>query len=132
MRSLHRYFAIKMIIFDAFTDCISPVMSIEMLLIQINVFLKCLLTTFPNVRRPKPYLYKNDHTYPGVNKTDVPFVILYAEIGTKKFTSFHKVLSEKAEEGTLIYVLRHFVAVSSNAFAAILKGCSTDEMFLSK
>uniref|UniRef100_A0A668AUE2 UDP-glucose ceramide glucosyltransferase-like 1 n=1 Tax=Myripristis murdjan TaxID=586833 RepID=A0A668AUE2_9TELE len=63
--------------------------------------------------RPKPYLYKNDHRYPGLNKTDVPIVILYAEIGTKKFTSFHKVLSEKAEEGTLIYVLRHFVAVSS-------------------
>uniref|UniRef100_A0A3Q3JAS6 UDP-glucose ceramide glucosyltransferase-like 1 n=1 Tax=Monopterus albus TaxID=43700 RepID=A0A3Q3JAS6_MONAL len=60
--------------------------------------------------RPKPYLYKNDHTYPGVVKTDVPVVILYAEIGTKKFASFHKVLSEKAEEGKLIYVLRHFVA----------------------
>ncbi|XP_056244978.1 UDP-glucose:glycoprotein glucosyltransferase 2 isoform X4 [Seriola aureovittata] len=60
--------------------------------------------------RPKPYLYKNDHTYPGVNKTDVPVVILYAEIGTKKFTSFHKVLSEKAQEGTLVYVLRHFIA----------------------
>ncbi|KAG7227632.1 hypothetical protein INR49_005447 [Caranx melampygus] len=59
--------------------------------------------------RPKPYLYKNDHTYPGVNKTDVPVVILYAEIGTKKFTSFHKVLSEKAQQGTLVYVLRHFV-----------------------
>uniref|UniRef100_A0A669DNE1 UDP-glucose glycoprotein glucosyltransferase 2 n=1 Tax=Oreochromis niloticus TaxID=8128 RepID=A0A669DNE1_ORENI len=64
--------------------------------------------------RPKPYLYKNDHTYPGVNKTDVPVVILYAEIGTKKFTSFHKALSEKAEKGTLTYVLRHFVAVSRN------------------
>ncbi|KAM4558824.1 UDP-glucose:glycoprotein glucosyltransferase 2 isoform 2-T2 [Odontesthes bonariensis] len=59
--------------------------------------------------RPKPYLYKNDHTYPGVNKTDVPVVILYAEIGTKKFVSFHKVLSEKAEKGALRYVLRHFV-----------------------
>ncbi|KAF7667781.1 hypothetical protein LDENG_00047960 [Lucifuga dentata] len=60
--------------------------------------------------RPKPYLYKNDHRYPGLNKTDVPVVILYAQIGTKKFSSFHKVLSEKAEEGTLIYVLRHFIA----------------------
>ncbi|KAA8588101.1 hypothetical protein FQN60_001295 [Etheostoma spectabile] len=60
--------------------------------------------------RPKPYLFRNDHTYPGVNKTDVPVVILYAEIGTKEFTLFHKVLSEKAGEGTLIYVLRHFVA----------------------
>ncbi|XP_041856993.1 UDP-glucose:glycoprotein glucosyltransferase 2 isoform X2 [Melanotaenia boesemani] len=60
--------------------------------------------------RPKPYLYKNDHTYPGVNKTDVPVVILYAQIGTKKFASFHKVLSEKAQEGTLRYILRHYVA----------------------
>ncbi|CAJ1079457.1 UDP-glucose:glycoprotein glucosyltransferase 2 [Xyrichtys novacula] len=60
--------------------------------------------------RPKPYLYKNDHTYPGANKTEVPVVILYAEIGTKKFTSFHKVLSEKAGEGALVYVLRHYVA----------------------
>uniref|UniRef100_A0A7N6FDT3 UDP-glucose ceramide glucosyltransferase-like 1 n=1 Tax=Anabas testudineus TaxID=64144 RepID=A0A7N6FDT3_ANATE len=60
--------------------------------------------------RPRPYLNKNDHTYPGATKTDVPVVILYAEIGTKKFTVFHKVLSEKAEEGKLIYVLRHFVA----------------------
>lgn len=84
------------------------------------------LTTFPNVCRPKPYLYKNDHTYPGVNKTDVPVVILYAEIGTKKFTTFHKVLSAKAEEGILMYVLRHFVAVSSSASAALLDWCSTD------
>uniref|UniRef100_A0A674F4Z5 UDP-glucose ceramide glucosyltransferase-like 1 n=1 Tax=Salmo trutta TaxID=8032 RepID=A0A674F4Z5_SALTR len=58
--------------------------------------------------RPKPYLYKNEHRYPGLNKTDVPVVILYAEIGTKKFGSFHKVLAEKAAEGKLIYVLRHF------------------------
>ncbi|CAB1425641.1 unnamed protein product [Pleuronectes platessa] len=60
--------------------------------------------------RPKPFLYKSDHTYPGLNKTDVPVVILYAEIGTKKFMSFHNALSEKAQEGTLMYVLRHFVA----------------------
>uniref|UniRef100_A0A8C8DRB7 UDP-glucose ceramide glucosyltransferase-like 1 n=1 Tax=Oryzias sinensis TaxID=183150 RepID=A0A8C8DRB7_9TELE len=60
--------------------------------------------------RSKPYLYKNDHTYPGVNKSDLPVVILYAEIGTKKFSSFHKVLTEKAEEGKLVYVLRHFLA----------------------
>uniref|UniRef100_A0A8C5IA70 UDP-glucose ceramide glucosyltransferase-like 1 n=1 Tax=Gouania willdenowi TaxID=441366 RepID=A0A8C5IA70_GOUWI len=59
--------------------------------------------------RPKPYLSQNDHTYPGLNKSEVPVVILYAEIGTKKFTTFHKVLSEKAEQGKLTYVLRHFV-----------------------
>lgn len=69
-----------------------------------------------DVCRSKPYLYKNDHTYPGVNKSDLPVVILYAEIGTKKFSSFHKVLTEKAEEGKLVYVLRHFLAVSSPFF----------------
>lgn len=77
--------------------------------------------TFSIVCRPKPYLHKNEHTYPGVNTTDVPVAILYAEIGTKKFTSFHKVLSEKAEGGKLVYVLRHFVAVSCSSSVAILK-----------
>ncbi|KAM9804857.1 UDP-glucose:glycoprotein glucosyltransferase 2 [Neosynchiropus ocellatus] len=60
--------------------------------------------------RPKPYLYKSDHIYPGLNKSDVPVVVLYAEIGTKKFTSFHKLLSERAAAGSLTYVLRHYVA----------------------
>uniref|UniRef100_A0AAY4DGE9 UDP-glucose ceramide glucosyltransferase-like 1 n=1 Tax=Denticeps clupeoides TaxID=299321 RepID=A0AAY4DGE9_9TELE len=62
------------------------------------------------VGRPKPYLYKNDHKFPGVNSTDLPVVVLYAEIGTKKFNTFHKLLSERAGEGKLIYVLRHFVS----------------------
>nr|XP_055070737.1 UDP-glucose:glycoprotein glucosyltransferase 2 isoform X1 [Misgurnus anguillicaudatus]XP_055070738.1 UDP-glucose:glycoprotein glucosyltransferase 2 isoform X1 [Misgurnus anguillicaudatus]XP_055070739.1 UDP-glucose:glycoprotein glucosyltransferase 2 isoform X1 [Misgurnus anguillicaudatus]XP_055070740.1 UDP-glucose:glycoprotein glucosyltransferase 2 isoform X1 [Misgurnus anguillicaudatus] len=60
--------------------------------------------------RPRPYLYKSDHRYPGVNGTDLPVVVLYAEIGTKEFSTFHKVLSERAQEGKLIYMLRHFVA----------------------
>ncbi|XP_054642539.1 UDP-glucose:glycoprotein glucosyltransferase 2 isoform X2 [Dunckerocampus dactyliophorus] len=60
--------------------------------------------------RPKPYLYNSDHIYPRANKTDVPVAILYAEIGTKKFSTFHTVLSEKAHGGALTYVLRHFVA----------------------
>ncbi|XP_061697975.1 UDP-glucose:glycoprotein glucosyltransferase 2 isoform X2 [Syngnathoides biaculeatus] len=60
--------------------------------------------------RPHPYLYKSDHIYPGANKTDVPVVILYAEIGTKEFTTFHTALSEKANGGALTYVLRHFLA----------------------
>uniref|UniRef100_A0A671PFG3 UDP-glucose:glycoprotein glucosyltransferase 2-like n=1 Tax=Sinocyclocheilus anshuiensis TaxID=1608454 RepID=A0A671PFG3_9TELE len=60
--------------------------------------------------RPRPYLYKSDHQYPGVNGTDLPVAVLYAEIGTKDFNTFHKVLSERAQEGKLIYVLRHFVS----------------------
>ncbi|KAJ8389769.1 hypothetical protein AAFF_G00114750 [Aldrovandia affinis] len=60
--------------------------------------------------RPKPYLYKMDHRYPPAgNSTGLPVVVLYAEIGTKKFNAFHKLLSEKARERKLVYVLRHFV-----------------------
>ncbi|KAJ8252912.1 hypothetical protein GJAV_G00206940 [Gymnothorax javanicus] len=59
--------------------------------------------------RPKPYLYKMDHRYPVDNTTDLPIAILYAEIGTKKFNTFHTLLSEKARERKLVYVLRHFV-----------------------
>uniref|UniRef100_A0A8C1LCD3 UDP-glucose ceramide glucosyltransferase-like 1 n=1 Tax=Cyprinus carpio TaxID=7962 RepID=A0A8C1LCD3_CYPCA len=64
--------------------------------------------------RPRPYLYKSDHQYPGVNGTDLPVAVLYAEIGTKEFNTFHKVLSERAQEGKLIYVLRHFVSETKN------------------
>ncbi|XP_057192327.1 UDP-glucose:glycoprotein glucosyltransferase 2 isoform X1 [Triplophysa rosa] len=70
--------------------------------------MKKLLKAAPG--RPRPYLYKSDHRYPGVNGTDLPVVVLYAEIGTKEFITFHKVLSERAQEGKLIYMLRHFVA----------------------
>ncbi|CAH2223654.1 UDP-glucose:glyco glucosyltransferase 2 isoform X2 [Pelobates cultripes] len=58
--------------------------------------------------RPSPYLYKVDHIFPTIAKS-VPVVILYAEIGTKHFADFHKPLSEKAEIGEIIYVLRHYV-----------------------
>uniref|UniRef100_A0A8C2EJW1 UDP-glucose ceramide glucosyltransferase-like 1 n=1 Tax=Cyprinus carpio TaxID=7962 RepID=A0A8C2EJW1_CYPCA len=64
--------------------------------------------------RPRPYLYKSDHQYPGVNGTDLPVAVLYAEIGTKEFNTFHKVLSERAQEGKLVYVLRHFVSETKN------------------
>uniref|UniRef100_A0A8C1V3H3 UDP-glucose ceramide glucosyltransferase-like 1 n=1 Tax=Cyprinus carpio TaxID=7962 RepID=A0A8C1V3H3_CYPCA len=63
--------------------------------------------------RPRPYLYKSDHQYPGVNGTDLPVAVLYAEIGTKEFNTFHKVLSERAQEGKLVYVLRHFVSTKN-------------------
>ena len=75
-----------------------------------------------NVCRPKPFLYKTDHRYPGRNVSDVPVVVLYAEIGTRKFSAFHTLLSERAEAGTLVYVLRHFVEVSGRV---LLRLCST-------
>uniref|UniRef100_A0A8D2L7X9 UDP-glucose ceramide glucosyltransferase-like 1 n=1 Tax=Varanus komodoensis TaxID=61221 RepID=A0A8D2L7X9_VARKO len=58
--------------------------------------------------RPKPYLFKGDHKFPTLNET-VPVVILYAEMGTKDFATFHEVLSEKARKEEIVYILRHFV-----------------------
>ncbi|XP_078077776.1 UDP-glucose:glycoprotein glucosyltransferase 2 isoform X1 [Mustelus asterias] len=63
--------------------------------------------------RPKPYLFKGDHTFP-TKKTEAPVAILYAEIGTKEFSKFHKILSEKAGKGEVIYVLRHYVQKASS------------------
>lgn len=64
--------------------------------------------------RPKPFLFKGDHTYPASNP-ESPVVILYAEIGTEDFYRFHKLLVAKAEAGEITYVLRHYIAVSMYA-----------------
>ncbi|XP_069829133.1 UDP-glucose:glycoprotein glucosyltransferase 1 isoform X2 [Dendropsophus ebraccatus] len=59
--------------------------------------------------RPKPFLFKGDHQYPG-SSPDSPVVILYGEIGTREFSPFHQHLSEQARAGKILYVLRHYVA----------------------
>uniref|UniRef100_A0A8C2U9X1 UDP-glucose glycoprotein glucosyltransferase 2 n=1 Tax=Coturnix japonica TaxID=93934 RepID=A0A8C2U9X1_COTJA len=59
-------------------------------------------------KRPRPYLFKGDHKYPTL-KEDGPVVVLYAEMGTKDFVKFHKILSEKAQKEEIVYVLRHYV-----------------------
>lgn len=61
--------------------------------------------------RPKPYLFKGDHRYPGSNP-DAPVVILYAQIGKSDFQQFHRVLTSKVNDGSATYVLRHYVPVS--------------------
>nr|XP_045001230.1 UDP-glucose:glycoprotein glucosyltransferase 2 [Jaculus jaculus] len=58
--------------------------------------------------RPKPYLFAGDHEFP-TNNENLPVIILYAEIGTRAFAEFHKVLSEKAKNGKILYVLRHYI-----------------------
>ncbi|XP_054830766.1 UDP-glucose:glycoprotein glucosyltransferase 2 [Eublepharis macularius] len=63
--------------------------------------------------RPKPHLFKGDHKFPTLSE-DGPVVILYAEMGTKDFAMFHKVLSEKAQKEEIVYVLRHFVKKPSS------------------
>ncbi|KAM6178250.1 UDP-glucose:glycoprotein glucosyltransferase 2 [Rhynchocyon petersi] len=63
--------------------------------------------------RARPYLFKEDHKFP-TNKENLPVVILYAEIGTRQFGKFHKVLSDKARNEEIIYVLRHYIQKPSS------------------
>ncbi|XP_001377394.4 UDP-glucose:glycoprotein glucosyltransferase 2 isoform X2 [Monodelphis domestica] len=58
--------------------------------------------------RPRPYLFKGDHKYPTVSE-NLPVIILYAEMGTKDFNKFHKILSEKAQKEEIQYIFRHYV-----------------------
>ncbi|XP_078514083.1 UDP-glucose:glycoprotein glucosyltransferase 2 isoform X2 [Lissotriton helveticus] len=63
--------------------------------------------------RPRPYIYKTDHKYPSISH-DAPVAVLYAEVGTKDFAKFHKVLSEKAQKEEITYILRHYVQKPSS------------------
>uniref|UniRef100_A0A8B9QEK0 UDP-glucose glycoprotein glucosyltransferase 2 n=1 Tax=Apteryx owenii TaxID=8824 RepID=A0A8B9QEK0_APTOW len=64
-------------------------------------------------KRPRPYLFKGDHKFPAL-KENGPVVVLYAEMGTKDFIKFHKILSEKAQKEEIVYVLRHYVQKPSS------------------
>ncbi|XP_031955950.1 UDP-glucose:glycoprotein glucosyltransferase 2 isoform X4 [Corvus moneduloides] len=72
-------------------------------------------------KRPRPYLFKVDHKFPTL-KEDGPVVILYAEMGTKDFVKFHKILSEKAQKEEIVYVLRHYVQQKPNSRKMYLSG----------
>ncbi|XP_068608113.1 UDP-glucose:glycoprotein glucosyltransferase 1 [Brachionichthys hirsutus] len=63
-------------------------------------------------RRPKPYLFKGDHRYPG-SSPEAPVVILYAAFGTQDFQRLHQALIPRVHEGQATYVLRHFLAKPS-------------------
>uniref|UniRef100_A0A2K5VIE0 UDP-glucose ceramide glucosyltransferase-like 1 n=1 Tax=Macaca fascicularis TaxID=9541 RepID=A0A2K5VIE0_MACFA len=63
--------------------------------------------------RTRPYLFKGDHKFP-TNKENLPVVILYAEMGTRTFSAFHKVLSAKAQNEEILYVLRHYIQKPSS------------------
>ncbi|XP_064568672.1 UDP-glucose:glycoprotein glucosyltransferase 2 isoform X5 [Zonotrichia leucophrys gambelii] len=72
-------------------------------------------------KRPRPYLFKVDHKFPTL-KEDGPVVILYAEMGTRDFVKFHKILSEKAQKEEIVYVLRHYVQQKPNSRKMYLSG----------
>lgn len=60
--------------------------------------------------RPRPFLFERDHKFPTGNE-NLPVIILYAEIGTREFAEFHRVLSKKSKNGKILYVLRHYIKV---------------------
>ncbi|XP_072313338.1 UDP-glucose:glycoprotein glucosyltransferase 1 isoform X1 [Eucyclogobius newberryi] len=62
--------------------------------------------------RPKPYLFKGDHKYPG-SSPDAPVVILYAQFGRAEFRELHQTLVSMVHKGEAAYVLRHYVAKAS-------------------
>ncbi|XP_059695222.1 UDP-glucose:glycoprotein glucosyltransferase 2 isoform X3 [Haemorhous mexicanus] len=72
-------------------------------------------------KRPRPYLFKGDHKFPTL-KEDGPVVILYAEMGTRDFVKFHKILSEKAQKEEIVYVLRHYIQQKPNSRKMYLSG----------
>ncbi|KAM7403318.1 hypothetical protein PAMA_003984 [Pampus argenteus] len=72
--------------------------------------LAALLKTAP--QRPKPYLFKGDHKYPGANP-DAPVVILYGEFGKPDFQKLHQVILTVVNEGLATYVLRHYLTKPS-------------------
>ncbi|XP_069752683.1 UDP-glucose:glycoprotein glucosyltransferase 1 isoform X2 [Narcine bancroftii] len=61
------------------------------------------------LERPSPYLFKGDHIKAPL-RNELPFVILYGEIGSKEFSTFHKLLCSKSDAGSVNYILRHYVA----------------------
>ncbi|XP_051051177.1 UDP-glucose:glycoprotein glucosyltransferase 2 [Phodopus roborovskii] len=63
--------------------------------------------------RPRPYLFEKDHKFP-TGTENLPVIILYAEIGTREFAEFHRVLSKKSKNGKIVYVLRHYIKKPSS------------------
>ncbi|KAL3281194.1 hypothetical protein HHI36_004410 [Cryptolaemus montrouzieri] len=59
-------------------------------------------------KKEKVEIFNVDTHFPGSqNRSDV--VILYGELGTKEFSKFHELLSKKAEEGMIDYIVRHYL-----------------------
>lgn len=57
---------------------------------------------------PLTETYINDHHY-HINSNSSVLAILYGEVGTRNFATFHNVLKRYADDGKIDYVLRHHV-----------------------
>lgn len=67
---------------------------------------------------PKPStveVFSFDHVYPGTeNNTNC--VVLYSDIGSKQFQTYHNYLKENAAKFDIKYVSRHYIKVKSVHF----------------
>ncbi|XP_065333723.1 UDP-glucose:glycoprotein glucosyltransferase isoform X1 [Cloeon dipterum] len=59
-----------------------------------------------------PVLYKIDHHFSSKSISQRATAVLYAELGTEQFQTFHKVLKEAASRHNVDYVLRHYIVPS--------------------
>lgn len=74
-----------------------------------NIYLQNLLIKATSSKNPCE-TYHIDHHYPS-SKNKNNTAILYGELGTAEFASFHQILKKYAQEGSIDYILRHFVKV---------------------
>lgn len=56
-------------------------------------------------------IYSFDHIYPSSENNTIT-TVLYSDIGSKEFKTFHSYLRKQAENGIIKYVVRHFIRVS--------------------
>ncbi|XP_055376689.1 UDP-glucose:glycoprotein glucosyltransferase [Condylostylus longicornis] len=57
--------------------------------------------------------YSFDHIYSGSDKNALS-VVLYGDIGSDEFHEYHKFLKQKAIEGQIKYISRHYVKINNN------------------
>ncbi|XP_074657528.1 UDP-glucose:glycoprotein glucosyltransferase 1-like isoform X2 [Tubulanus polymorphus] len=63
--------------------------------------------------RPASMILKVDHRYPSADDEDV-VVVLYGQIGTDSFKTFHRRIKSLADDGKVDYIVRHYVQYRGN------------------
>lgn len=75
--------------------------------------LKKILAKKLNAEEEEEDVHSFDHIYPGSENNTIT-TILYSDIGSKEFKTFHEYLVKQADSGAIKYITRHFVRVSWN------------------
>mgnify|MGYP001275239810 FL=1 len=73
--------------------------------------------------QPAVAMNKHDHIYPSrpLSK-DIPIVYLFALIGTSSYSKYHQKLQRLANQGNIIYILRHSPTTSLSTDVTYLRG----------